>query len=82
LAAHILQYLGNPPIAGLVGQPEAFLALGAKLVGKVSHARPDNSFRLLALFNLKDQGSAVIHRLPHSFAQPIRRVAGFLGTSQ
>ena len=37
-ATHILQRLGNPPVAGLCGQPKAFLGLGAKLVGKVSHS--------------------------------------------
>ena len=37
LVTHILQHLGNPPVAGVCGQPKAFLGLGAKLVGKVSH---------------------------------------------
>ena len=37
-ATHILQHLGNPTVAGLCGQPKAFLGLGAKLVGKVSHS--------------------------------------------
>jgi hypothetical protein len=38
LVAHILQQLGDPPVAGFFGQPEAFLGLGAKLVGKLSHS--------------------------------------------
>src|SRR5262249_48507204 len=37
-APNVLQHLGNPPVAGLCGQPKAFLSLGAKLVGKVSHS--------------------------------------------